>query len=154
MMQNHLEISSKSEFWTRSVPNWSKLSYGKLTESWRLLQDLSRRTHMGPHGPIWAHMGRAHIWAHNGPYGAHMGPNPDHSEESTRPRINKAHYSNIVSIYNQFEDVSQLFKFSYVFSNFLCNKSAAECTTWTQKNLKGSAIKLKSERHKFSNKRK
>ena len=53
-MQNHVEISSKSEFWTRDVPNWSKCLYGKLTESWRFFQDLSRRTHKGPYGPIWA----------------------------------------------------------------------------------------------------
>ena len=31
MMQNHLEISSKIQFWTRSVRNWSK----SLTESLR-----------------------------------------------------------------------------------------------------------------------
>ena len=62
-----------------------------------IFQDLSRRTHKGPYGPIrahiWAHKGpygpiygpiRAHICVHKGPYGpiygpirAHMGPNPD-----------------------------------------------------------------------------
>ena len=67
MMQNHLEISSKSEFWIRDVSNWSKCLYGKLTESLRLPQDLSRKAHVGPHGPI---------WAHKGPYGPQLGTAP------------------------------------------------------------------------------
>ena len=49
--------------------------YGKLTESLRNLQDLSRRTHKGPYGPIRAHMGPyAPIWAHMGPYMGPYGP--------------------------------------------------------------------------------
>ena len=67
-MQNHLDISSKTQFWTRSVRNWSK----SLTESLRKVyvifqdfQDLSRRTHKGPYWPIY------------GPIRVHMGPNPD-----------------------------------------------------------------------------
>ena len=53
-MQNHLEISSKSKFWTRNVRNLSK----SLTESLRkvygiygIFQDLFRKTHKGPYGP-------------------------------------------------------------------------------------------------------
>ena len=56
-MQNHLEISSKYHFGTRNVRNLSK----SLTESLRkvygiygIFQDLSRRTHKGLYGPIWA----------------------------------------------------------------------------------------------------
>ena len=37
-MQNHLEILSKYQFWTRNVRNLSKLSYGKLTESLRFFK--------------------------------------------------------------------------------------------------------------------
>ena len=52
-------------------------SYGKFMESLRNFQDLSRRTHKGPYGPIRAHKGPygpiraiwSHIWAHKGPYG-------------------------------------------------------------------------------------
>ena len=93
-MQNHLEISSKSKFWTRNVRNLSKSLTESLRKVYGIFQDLSRKAHMGPHGPIWAHMGPYRpIWtqpgpglgpspgwgpvrvgAHMGPYGAHMGP--------------------------------------------------------------------------------
>ena len=62
MMQNHLEILSKYNFWIRNVRNWSK----SLTESLRNFQDLSRRTHKGPYGP------------QPGP-----GPNPDKNVSGT-----------------------------------------------------------------------
>ena len=83
MMQNHLEISLKSQFWTRSVRNLSKCR----TESWRKvdgkLTESLRNFKTCPGGPI-----RAHIWAHKGPYGPiwaptrtgpqpRLGPNPD-----------------------------------------------------------------------------
>ena len=51
-MQNHLEISSKSKFWTRNVRNWTK----------------SRDLVMS--GPV-----------QEDPYGPHMGPNPDQREQ-------------------------------------------------------------------------
>ena len=72
MIQNHLEISSKSNFWTRNVRNWSK----SLTEIWRNFQDLPRRTHKGPYGPTYGPI-RTHIWAHKGPYGPQPGPGPN-----------------------------------------------------------------------------
>ena len=48
-------------------------SYGKFTESLRNFQDLSRRTHKGPYGPIYGP-----IWAptRTGPQPG-LGPNPD-----------------------------------------------------------------------------
>ena len=64
-MQNHYEINSKSQFWTRHVRNWSKSlteRLGKINGIYVIFQDLSRRTHKGPYGPI-----RAHIWARMGP---------------------------------------------------------------------------------------
>ena len=78
-MQNHLEISSKYNFWTRNVRNWSK----SLTESLRKVYGISKTcpggpiwAHMGPQGPTWAHMSpyRAHIWALYGLIWAHVGP--------------------------------------------------------------------------------
>ena len=65
MMQNHLEISSKYHFWTRNVRNWSKLSYGKLTEIWRKVYGNPRPVQEDLYGPIY------------GPIWALMGPNPD-----------------------------------------------------------------------------
>ena len=87
-MQNHLEISSKYNFWTRNVRNWSKLSYGKLTEIWRKVYGNPRPVQEDLYGPIWAHMGPygptwAHIWAH---IWAHMGPNPDRAPTRTGPQ--------------------------------------------------------------------
>ena len=104
-MQNHLEISSKTHFWTRNVRNLSKSLTESLRKVYVIFQDLSRRTHKGPYGPIRAHMGpnpdraprnsrKTYIFietnvffqkigsirARMGPYGpirAHMGPNPD-----------------------------------------------------------------------------
>ena len=67
-MQNHLDISSKTQFWTRNVRNWSKSLTESLRKVYVIFQDLSRRTHKGPYGPI---------WAHKGPIRAHMDPNPD-----------------------------------------------------------------------------
>ena len=76
-MQNHLEISSKTQFWTRNVRNWCK----SLTESLRNLQDLSRRTHKGPYGPIYGP-----IRAIMGPYGPQPGLGPNHpAQVSTGP---------------------------------------------------------------------
>ena len=67
-MQNHLEVSSKSKFWTRNVRNWSKSLYGKFTESIRNLPRPPRPVQEGPYGPIRAHMG---------PCGPQPGPGPN-----------------------------------------------------------------------------
>ena len=84
MMQNHLEISSKSEFWTRDAPNWSKCLYGKLTEIWRNLPRPPRPVQEGPYGPIRAHKGpHGPIY---GPIRAHMGPNPDGAPMGRPPK--------------------------------------------------------------------
>ena len=48
-MQNHLEISSKTQFGTRNVRNWSK----GLTESLRKVYGTSKTC---PEGPIRAHI--------------------------------------------------------------------------------------------------
>ena len=50
-MQNHLEISSKTQFWTRTVRNLSKSLTESLCKVYGIFQDLSRRTHKGPYGP-------------------------------------------------------------------------------------------------------
>ena len=68
-MQNHLEISSKTQFWTRNVRILSKSLTESLRKVYVIFQDLSRRTHKSPYGPI-----RAHIWAHKGPYGPIWAP--------------------------------------------------------------------------------
>ena len=64
--QNHLEISSKTYFWARSVRNWTKT----------LTSVMSGPAKTCPGGPIRAHMG---------PYGPQpgQGPNPDWAP--TRP---------------------------------------------------------------------
>ena len=82
-MQNHLEISSKTQFWTRNVRNLSELSYGKFTESPGPVQE-------DPHGPIWAHTGpygpiRAHKWAHKGPYRPIWAPTSGFIQVGIRP---------------------------------------------------------------------
>ena len=46
-IQNHLEISSKTQFWTRNVRNWTKSR--DLVMSGPVQED--------PYGPIWALMG-------------------------------------------------------------------------------------------------
>ena len=86
--------SQLTEFWTRDVPNWSKCLYGKLTESCRLPQDLSRKAHMGPymgpHGPIYgpirSHMG-LYMGPYMGPYGPQPGPGPNPDWAPTRPGL-------------------------------------------------------------------
>ena len=80
-MQNHLEMSSKTQFWTRNVRNWSK----SLTESLRKVYgtyNLTRRTHKGPYGPIYGP-----IWApaRTGPQPG-LGPNPARAQVS-RPAL-------------------------------------------------------------------
>ena len=56
MVQNHLEISSKTQFWTRNVEIRPKV----LRKVCVIFQDLSRRTHKGPYGPIRAHRDPQH----------------------------------------------------------------------------------------------
>ena len=90
-MQNHLEISSKTQFWTRNLRNWSKSLTESLwkdyveftpylsTESSKTCPGEPIRAHMGPYGPV---------RAHKGPYGpirAHMGPNPDRPQPGLGP---------------------------------------------------------------------
>ena len=80
-MQNLLEISSRYNFGTRNVRNWSKSlteslrkDDGKFTESPRPVQEDPYGptwAHIGPYGPIWTH-----IWAHKGAYGPIYGPQP------------------------------------------------------------------------------
>ena len=50
-----------------------------------IFQDLSRRTHKGPYGPIYGPYGPIYgpIKAHMGPYMGHMGPNPDRAPTRT-----------------------------------------------------------------------
>ena len=71
MMQNHLEISSKTQLKDPKRAKFVQKSYGKFTESLRNFQDLSRRTHKGPYGPIYGP-----IRAHMGPDGPQPGPGP------------------------------------------------------------------------------
>ena len=83
MIQNHLEISSKSKFWIRNVRNWSKSRTESLRKIYVIFQDLSRRIHKGPYGPMRAHKGPKR--ADMGPYGPQPGPGPNPDWAPTRP---------------------------------------------------------------------
>ena len=61
-------------------------SYGKFTESLQNLQDLSRRTHKGPYGPIYGPIR---------PICAHMGPNADRAPTRTGPQPGPGHYKRV-----------------------------------------------------------
>ena len=61
-MQNHLEISSTTQFWTRNVWNLSKSLTESLRKVYVIFQDLSRRIHKGPYGPIYGPI-NGPIWA-------------------------------------------------------------------------------------------
>ena len=52
-MQNHLEISSKTQFWIRNVRNWTKSR--DLVMSGPVQED-PYGPHKGSYGPLWAHV--------------------------------------------------------------------------------------------------